>query len=273
MENEFNKHLLSFESGVNSTQYESYRKHFHRPVIQHIRCARPGCLHRHWQTGTPMKATITVQEFFHNLGIEQAFLGSDQHSFQALAYQAINPWGFVGYQFGEELMMTLGYYKPKRVAVAGESTARPQHYSYLANEQLWSKGTTRRLHQGPYGPLRVTHVNEWQGVFMGKEGVTDFSTLTTPSAQNAILKSSQQFHLAVLLEHFGLSKLQSMIQATPLLSWSGVLAAAHLCGTEGIKRYLEHKHATVDELGTSLDFYLSKFHSLDCDISQLINEL
>ncbi|HFG2119631.1 TPA: hypothetical protein ACGF9M_001734 [Vibrio cholerae] len=273
MSNELNSRLLAYESSIDSSQYDYFRENYRRPVMKHVRCIRTGLLHREWVSGAPIIEEMTVEEHFRNIGIEKSFLGCDATTFNKLSFEVINPWGFVGYQFGEELLMTLGYYKPKMIVKAGTTQSLPQHYSYIQGTEHWAKGVKRKVHQGLYGELSVTHVNEWKGVFTGKDGARDFETLKSPCVQEAILKSSQLFNLRVLVNHFGLGELRSLIRQSSLLSWSGILASAHLCGAEGVKKYLVHRQLAVDELGTSLEQYLSKFHELDCDISSLISEL
>jgi hypothetical protein len=167
---------------------------------------------------------------------------------RTLQYTSQNSLGFVGYQFGEALLIDLGYYN--------------------------ANGTT--IYQPWTSPSDPT--NDWQGLFTGKDGITSLSLLET-SRQESVILAEFGHNLNILdvglgthnlSEYLGetlhyIEKLQGggTIDHTFTLTMTGVLAAGHLVGPYGVANFLLNGAVATDETGTSLLQYMYQFGGYD----------
>lgn len=248
-------------------------------MLHSVCCSKPGRLLRHSHSGEPIFQDLTVAEYFTNLGIKEDFEGGEQSAFSDLRYQVINGWGFVGYQFGETLLMTLGYYRPNTEKVDPKLDQKnnkpnttvdsvPAHYDYNDNLKHWSQGQTRVLIRRADGyQFLNTDTNEWRGTFTGKHDLSNFRSLKCKEQQESIINESMVFYLSYLNHHIGKYKLQSVIKDTNSpVSLSGLMAACHLSGVNAVVNYLKSSTESIDELGTSLSQYLIRFRDLKLDL-------
>lgn len=146
-------------------------------------------------------------------------------------YNIENQLGFIGkYQFGEALLIDLGYY---------------QANFYYGN------GASR---------------NEWQGAWTGKNGVNSKQDFL--NNQNNVQETAIQEAFALNLSRInsqlgqdGLSVRQFIGQQRGgvVITISGILAAAHLRGEGGVVQLLRYNQVSQDENGTSILTYLSEF--------------
>ncbi|WP_293574547.1 calcium-binding protein [Phaeobacter sp.] len=173
----------------------------------------------------------------------------DDQQWEAMAYRSMNSLGFVGYQFGEALLIDLGYYQ--------------DDFYYIG-------GDTR---------------NRWDGVWTGKNGVNSLDDFMTKEVQETAINEAFGYNLT-LLEYFlgqaGRSLDEFVGQtvtytdvdgsATQVtLSITGMLAAAHLRGASGLADLLVGNQASTDEYGTSILNYVQKFGGYDHpDVAALI---
>jgi hypothetical protein len=155
---------------------------------------------------------------------------------EAMAYRSTNALGFVGYQFGEALLIDLGYYKDSVYYGAGAST------------------------------------NTWDGTWTGKNGVDSLEEFKTKPAQTTAIQEAFGYNLNVLqgqLAVYGKS-LDNYIGTTRSYSQNGetisvkvtltgVLAASHLRGAWGTASLLLQDSVTADENGTSILQYVKQF--------------
>lgn len=146
-------------------------------------------------------------------------------------YNIENQLGFIGkYQFGEALLIDLGYYRAN---------------FYYGN------GASR---------------NEWQGTWTGKNGVNskqDFLN-NQKNVQETAIREAFELNLKRInsqLEQNGLSLRQYIGQQRGgvVITISGILAAAHLRGEGGVIQLLRYNQVSQDENGTSILTYLREF--------------
>jgi len=156
-------------------------------------------------------------------------------------YQVENTLGFIGkYQFGEALLIDLGYYQAK---------------VYYQNGQ---NGVDK---------------NYWRGTWTGKDGIYSKSDFKNSSyVQELAIRQAFKLNLErinIILNNQGKSlsyylgktktfNYRGQIQ-TISISLSGILAAAHLRGSYGVVKLLVNNQESVDEYGTSIFRYLDEF--------------
>ncbi len=158
-------------------------------------------------------------------------LGQRETGQQNPPYNIENQLGFIGkYQFGEALLIDLGYY---------------QANVYYGN------GASR---------------NEWQGTWTGKNGANSKQDLL--NNQNNVQERAIQEAFALNLNRInsqlqqnGLSVKQFIGQQRGgvVITTSGLLAAAHLRGEGGVVQLLLYNQDSQDENGTSILDYLREF--------------
>lgn len=136
-------------------------------------------------------------------------------------YQAENRIGYIGkYQLGEAMMHDLGYYKPK---------------------------------------FDGTYKLDWIGEWTGKQGINskeDF--LNNPGVQESAFEEEME-KLNDRIKKFGLEKYINTIYNGKYITRSGMLAAAHLKGVGGLKKFFETGKDSTDGFGTQISSYLINF--------------
>ncbi len=158
-------------------------------------------------------------------------------SWSDLQYRSENSLGFVGYQFGEALLIDLGYYKA---------------------DTFYGNGAAR---------------NNWQGTFTGKNGIDSLTELKT-DIQEAVILDAFGFNLNVIEKGLAASgkSLTDFIgtkasyvdtssgQTVEVdITLTGILAAAHLRGAWGTLDLLKRGAVSSDEYGTSILKYMTQF--------------
>jgi hypothetical protein len=152
-------------------------------------------------------------------------------------YKKENPLGFIGkYQFGEALLIDLGYYKADVYYNGGQ------------------KGVDK---------------NYWRGAWTGKNGAyskQDF--LNNPQIQEKAIREAFRHNVEIIkrtLSQQGKS-LNNYLGSTKTLqgqqikiTLSGILAGAHLRGPYGLANFLLEDEVTCDEFGTPIIQYLYEF--------------
>ncbi|WP_372572754.1 hypothetical protein [Ruegeria jejuensis] len=155
---------------------------------------------------------------------------------QAMSYRSMNSLGFVGYQFGEALLIDLGYYQ----------------------DDLF------------YGNGAAT--NTWDGTWTGKNGVHSLEDFMTGAAQEHAIQEAFGYNLQVIETGLGyqgeslddyIGSTRSYVDAgqpvTVTLTLSGIMAAAHLRGAWGTLSLLQNGAVSTDEYGTSILRYIEQF--------------
>lgn len=155
---------------------------------------------------------------------------------ETMAYQSMNSLGFVGFQFGEALLIDLGYYDDTVFYGNGAAT------------------------------------NTWDGAWTGKNGVTSLEDFTTKEAQTVAIQEAFGYNLQVLETQLAgngqslsdfigqtASYSQNGQTVTVELTLTGILAAAHLRGAWGTASLLQGGAVSTDEYGTSILQYIDQF--------------
>lgn len=154
-----------------------------------------------------------------------------------LQYHVHNTLGFLGkYQFGEPLLIDLGYYTPAST--------------------------------GYYGS---TATNEWEGTWTGKNGVyskEDFMSevqelaIREAFAMNMQIIETRLAQAGTSIDDFigkTFTYTQGGVAHEAVVSVSGILASAHLQGPGGVANLLLNGVVSHDEYGTNILSYMDKF--------------
>lgn len=260
---EFYQILLDQESNIDSNNVDWYVANLEKDVVDYWAVERPGRLRRSPANGAPIKERITVSECLRRTGVLDLFLRRDIVGIRAVQFAVVNPWGFVGYQFGEQLLIDLQYYRPSAINAIfeGDSVKLDRCYSNTVPEYTWRNGLTACIHREPSsGILRVaTDVNTWEGTFTGRDGVWSFDDLRRPDCQVAILRASLRHNSEILSRLLGGQIHNLWDPRTEGLSAASLLAASHLCGPFAVAEHVVGGTSPVDEAGTSIAEYIQKF--------------
>ncbi len=168
----------------------------------------------------------------------------------AMSYRSTNSLGFVGYQFGEALLIDLGYYQ---------------------DDVFYGNGAA---------------TNTWDGTWTGKNGVDSLEDFMTAEAQEQAIQEAFGYNTQVIengLANQGLSLddfvgttrtyLDNGQEVTVTLSTTGILAAAHLRGAWGTLNLLLNDDVTTDEYGTSILRYIDQFGGYDSPTTEEITQV
>jgi hypothetical protein len=266
--------LLDRESNIDSRLLDWYVANSGLQVVDYWAVEQPGRLRRSPDSGAPIREKITFSDFLRRTGVFELFEMRDSIGIEAAQSAVINPWGFVGYQFGEALLIDLGYYRPAQtdIVVDGRDLRVPSYYVSTLAPSTWRNGRTHCAHQDAASGswLVATDVNSWQGTFTGKDGLRSFEDLRRHDCQRSILRSALRHSAEVLngwLEQHG-QNLWAMPAGGP--SPAGLLAASHLCGPFAVVEYLRTGRLSADEAGTSIAAYLQEFAQVDLTSEDLV---
>ena len=268
--------LRNFESGINPNLADFYLDNLNNPVFSYARVSAPGRMIRDCATGSMIPEPTTISEFFTKLGVDKFYNSQtpyDAQMFKDMQYNSMNAWGFVGYQLGEAVLIDAGYYSPKVVTVDG---VEYDSFYVFVEDSTWAGCKTEALVEivGSGGnKILATDVNNWQGTFVGKNGVNSFADLIKPEKQELVMRDAMRFNYGVmtqLLEDANMTWGQALAKSWPgtddngnqiqvQATMSGLLAAAHLRGAWGTARLLTKDEITCDELGTCITKYVYKF--------------
>ena len=179
----------------------------------------------------------TVQSFFPQYS---SWGDLTDAQWKAMSYTSMNSLGFVGYQFGEPLLIDLGYYDDDVFYGAGAAT------------------------------------NTWDGTWTGKNGVDSFEAFKTEAAQEVAIREAFGYNLKVIEDGLGaqgksladyLGTMGSYKDGANTinveLTLTGIMAAAHLQGAWGTLNLLLGGAVSRDEYGTSILQYIAQFGDYD----------
>jgi hypothetical protein len=233
------------------------------PIVDYWSVERPGRLRRSFADGEPVPERITFREFLLRTGVAELYGSGSTAELRAARCAVMNPWGFVGYQFGEALLIDLHYYEPaeEEAVVDGRPQRLPSYYASALAPSTWRHGRTRlAFHDLDARMHRVgTDVNEWSGTFTGKDGIHSLADLRAEAGQLAVLRDSLRRNAEIV---------QSQLQSRDGDLWSpapgrpgpaAILAASHLCGPWAVRAWLTDGAVRRDEAGTALTTYLNRF--------------
>lgn len=259
---EFFRLLLDRESNIKSADLDWYRANMKARVLDYWAVERPGRIVRSWEDGTPVRERVTVAEFLERTGVAELFAEVGPAGISAVQAAVVNPWGFVGYQFGEALLIDLQYYRPasQEATVEGRQVSLPCYYASLP-DSTWRGGRRHCVYRDEWsGLVRIgTDVNTWQGTFTGKDGVASFADLRDYGRQLAVLRASLRHNAGIMSRYLADRAAEGPARRTPRPSLASLLAACHLCGPAAVMDYLSGGPARADEAGTPVTAYLREF--------------
>jgi hypothetical protein len=246
--------LLEIESNIPSAA---------PPMVDYWAVQRPGRLRRSFADGEPIPERITFQEFLVRTGVAELYGSGSAAEVQAARFAVMNPWGFVGYQFGEALLIDLHYYEPagEEAVVDGRPERLPSYYTSALAPSTWRHGRTRLVfHDEDARVRRVgTDVNEWSGTFTGQDGICSLEDLRTKAGQLAVLRGSLRRNAEIVDGHLRSHDEDLWSPRPGQPGPAAILAACHLCGPWAITAWLTDGEVRRDEAGTALTTYLDRF--------------
>ena len=163
-------------------------------------------------------------------------LGQRETGYSNPPYDIENSLGFIGkYQFGEALLIDLGY--------------------YIAKDGIYYNNGADR--------------NYWLGTWTGKNGINskeDF--LDNNNVQEIAVEEAFDLFWNRITEELNIENyLESSLKKIPI-TCSGILAAAHLRGEYGVINLLRDGYVTRDENNTSILEYLNEFQRYETPYCQ-----
>jgi len=205
---DFLSSLLAFESGWDRPRYDA-------GIITDAQLDS-------WAGGS-------VEEFFSNYTSWSQLTDAE---WETMAYRSMNSYGFVGYQFGEALLIDLGYY----------------------DDDFY------------YGNGAAT--NTWDGTWTGKNGVNSLEDFMTKAAQDVAIEEEFGHNLGIIEDGLAAAgkSLDDYIGTTidgVTVTLTGILASAHLRGSPATVDLLLNGTLSNDEYGTSILQYMEQFGGYD----------
>ncbi len=272
--------MRAFESGIDPAKAAFYRQNLDQPVYNYAQVTAPGQIVRHPGTGSMIPEATTIREFFQKLGVNSFYSeypADEAAMFRTMQYNSLNAWGFIGYQLGEAVLISAGYYSPKQVTQGNETL--DSFYIFLP-DSTWANGVKQARSEIPGSGgnyILATDTNLWQGSFVGKNGVNSFNDLKIPDKQEVVIRDVMRFNYGVMSELLAKANMtwaQALAKSWPgkdengnnitvQATMSGLLAAAHLRGALGTADLLINNTMSCDELGTCITTYVHKFGGYD----------
>ena len=283
----FLQRLLTRESGIDPTKFDWYCKNLDIPVCNFCHVERPGRVVRDFVTGQPITSCMSVTSFFRSLGVSDRFDPIDNSCLVGMRYAAINPFGFVGYQFGEAILISTGYYQPKTVLVEhrGNLVEVETYYFGSVDPATWARKRRTAVYEIPASRkiILATDVNEWTGTFTGLDDIHDLADLLEPSNQELVIRNVMSYQAKTLLKGIFNQNSPTEVIDRPVMhflnrcierlgsdiTFSSLLAGAHLCGPFAVLAYPSMHHSIKDEIGTTIEDYFRYFAGFE---TPFINE-
>jgi hypothetical protein len=273
--------LRAFESGIDPAKASVYAANLDNPSFtNYAKVTSPGHIVRDTKTGALISEPTSARQFFTKLGIIDLYSTNppDQAAmFRAMQYRSLNAWGFVGYQLGEGVLISAGYYSPKMVQVGNELL---ESYYIYTPDSTWANGVHEARVEIPGSGghfVQATDVNRWEGTFTGRNGINSFQDLVNPDKQELAIRDAMRFNYGVMSDLIGKANMTwgqvlakswpgKDAQGNPIqikATMSGILAAAHLTGAWGAADLLTKDAVTCDETGTCNTSYVQMFGGYD----------
>lgn len=269
----FLRALLAFESGIDRSLFSWYCESLDKPSVTYPIVSRPGQLTRDVETGEPVYRRISIRSYFESLGVLDKFDQGNPDSLIDMQYASRNPWGFVGYQFGEGILIMLGYYHPALVDASsyGSTDRVPSYYCGYLPACTWRNGRKKIPIYNENNRLKAiaTDTNEWGGRFTGKNGVNCFTDLLVGRYQEIVIRDLLAYNLRALVAAMPKAFKRNSNGGFPTLS--GMLAAAHLVGHDAVATFLRGGELAADEMGTNLRVYLDRFGGFDITVEEVMD--
>jgi hypothetical protein len=262
--------LLDRESGLRPSLFDWYKANLDVEAIAFPAVSSPGNALRDPVSGAFVIRMMTVRDYFDALGVLGYFDARDPACIPLMQYAVTNPLGFIGYQIGEAILIKNGYYLPKRVLISGADGFKEAEAFYVNPNDVAPRscGAGRGDACEHVCP---TEVNRWEGRFLGKNGLGSLDDLKTADIQERVIRdlmAATATELDRALSTCGLRYPRSFPRSRKAvlhaahppvevrLTASGLLAAAHLCGVEAVRRFFERGLIPRDEYGTGMLDYI-----------------
>lgn len=270
----FLDNLRGFESGIDPAKAAWYAANYNNPTaITYPEVTSPGHAVRD-ANGNFVNHSISVKEYFQTLGVDQYYnpaTPTDPAMLETMQYHSTNFIGFLGYQVGEAVLISAGYYAP----VIDQATGYDKYYVWVGDNSIFANGKTEAqyLQDGATTPLIATSINRWDGTFTGKNGVNSLDDLKDTAKQEVVIRDVMAFNVGVigdLLKAANMTWAQALAKSWTMpdgtvvhASMSGILASAHLRGAWGTADLLIRDKDSTDENGTSIKTYMNMFKDFD----------
>ena len=270
--------LLTRESGLDPAKFPWYVRNHDSRVMRYPQVTAPGRPVRNLHLGTLETQELTVAEYFCSIGVNDLFDSSDGTCIAAMQYRVVNALGFTGYQIGESILIVTGHYLPECVdtTIDGVCARCERYYCAPLDAATWANGCREQFCHIPSSPRPVvcTDTNTWRGTFTGKDNVWTHDDLKSPTNQERVIRTIIDTNFAqivrqlddrnmVLPDVIGDPHVCRPFPDLPCIqlhcTLSGLLAAAHLCGTAAVVDFLDSGALTCDEFGTPMWKYLLEF--------------
>ncbi len=215
------------------------------------------------------------------MGRRWTWICQPRRSLRRMQYASTNALGFIGYQFGEAVLTTHGIYEPEQVSIEVHRTC-PRLYCGDVSQDQWIDGRTEYVYRNSWSGLITvaTSVNTWRGRFTGRCGVSTLDHLRSPEGQERLIRLLLRENSRAVLTTLGSrTDLEGRVLACqqladvvglcatavspPTYSYSGLLAAAHLCGPNAVVGYLCTGRDVTDEFATTMAAYIDEFQGYD----------
>lgn len=260
--------LRTYESGINPEKFDWYIDNLNKPTINYPQTDNSGRAIRDCDTGEILYKYTTIKEYFASLRVKHLFDTSNKNSLTLMQYKVINPLGFVGYQVGEAILISTGYYLPEKKTIYynNKMIECPRYYFGGVKVESWANGNTEIIYQIPdtNTVIMATDVNYWKGFFTGKDEIYCLDDLMTEEKQEKVIRVIIKYNYDLIKQSFIANNFPGIfskgwIESNESYTISGVLAAAHLVGAIGTINFLKANIPAQDEFGTHIKKYLKDF--------------
>lgn len=267
----FFESILFRESGLNPYDSQKYLQEFSlKHAITYFEVKQPGELVRD-NEGNPVRKTMSYRDYFKAIGVS---IDKKDITFEKLkqsCFSSINPWGFIGVQFGESALKSIKVYEPQHVEHNGREY--PIYYDNVMDNSVWSFGREEALYDDGKSPFICTSINRWKGSFTGKFDINSIVDLHDPYKQRLVAHAIWMKGLESLASLLRIdSDIELIVEHVNkghnlpfYCSLSALLSAIHLIGPQRLYKGLSSIDCETDEIGTSALSYMNEFNNLYVD--------
>lgn len=279
-----------FESDIDPAKQDFYNHYWELPTtLSYPWVFHPGRVVRDY-TGKPIiRNNLTIKELFTVIGVVSLYNPDNPNpDWAKMQASVINYLGFVGFQFQESDLQTLGYYDFVKIPGPDGKGMYPVHYVDV-NTGYWEADRTRFFTSDPAlvsEPTWITDtVNFVDSNFTGKNGISSNADFHDPAKQIFIIKDhfANKYQGIVdglkargkqLPDYLNTKvywdKLDPPVTNPPnglpnevTITLSGLLAGAHLRGAGGVVSLLVDGKNPQDESGTYILQYVQSYAGYD----------
>ncbi len=283
-----------FESDIDPAKQDFYNHYWElRTTLSYPRVLSPGRVVRDEDGNPIMQDNLTIKELFTIIGVDSLYDPSNpKPDWAKIQASVINYLGFVGFQFQESDLQTLGYYNFTEIPAPASSDEGivlfPVHYVDV-DPSYWKAGRSIFFSNDPALVSTPTWITDtvyfFDGNFTGKNGISSNADFRDPSKQILIIKDhfANKYQGIVdglkargkqLSDYLNTKvywdKLDPPVPNPPsglpnevTITLSGLLAGAHLRGAGGVVSLLVDGKNPQDESGTYILQYVQSYAGYD----------